>query len=846
MANYVNKIAVLDDGKTKKVTAADNLQVSGSFTAGSFAGNGASLTNLNAGALSGTLPALDGSALTNLDASDLASGTIPNERFPSTLPAASGANLTALNASNLASGTIPNERFPSTLPAVSGANLTDLDASDLASGTVPSGVVSGQYTGVTGVGTLTAGAIGTGFTAIADTHLATIASSGKVQNSATTATSANTNSAIVARDASGNFSAGTITAALAGNASTATSATSADSATVAGKWSSPISIGFSSGDVSGTISSLDGSASLSSVALTIGDGAVTNAKLAGNIEDSKLNSIASSGKVQNSATTATSANTNNAIVARDASGNFSANIVTASLNGNASTANQWSSARSVSFSGGDVTGSFSIDGSAAVPNVSLTIGSAVVDNAMLAGSISDDKLLQITSANKVADTALSSNVPLLDADLNDFTGSVNIQGSLNVVGPIISGGEVNVIVRDAFLDLSAGNIGTVSKASGFCFNIKKATGFTAETATAFNAGVVSTSAPTMEMSDSSLLAAGDIIEIHNTVGGVNDGLYVVASKSGTGSSTVVTIKGIGGTPEVLPAAYVPFVGNQFSNGTAETATVIKVDLAAFAVSNGSLSGSSGAITTGTFCYNYQAAATESSFSGTWTSLSAVTTPTLAEVYASGGSAAVVLTNSRDFTISKPVIGSAAISLEANAASTMEVVGAQLNLKTSGAAADVVLSASQSVKVASPLMLPTGNGTTVVSSGVGFIQSVAAGVSEGDLLYIDTDGVAKQAVNISGSNPGRKAQVVALEANGGASAELLRVTAIRGAKVYISVTGGATAGDTLYLSATAGQASKSAPTTGLLQSLGEVIGAAIGTHYPVIFEPRVIADDLGAA
>ena len=53
--------------------------------------------------------------------------------------------------------------------------------------------------------------------AIVDTKLATIATPGKVSNSATTATSANTNSAIVARDASGNFNAGTITANLTGN-----------------------------------------------------------------------------------------------------------------------------------------------------------------------------------------------------------------------------------------------------------------------------------------------------------------------------------------------------------------------------------------------------------------------------------------------------------------------------------------------------------------------------------------------------------------------------------------------------------------------------------------------------
>ena len=54
---------------------------------------------------------------------------------------------------------------------------------------------------------------------IVDTKLATIATAGKVSNSATTAASANTASAIVARDASGNFTAGTITAALTGAAS---------------------------------------------------------------------------------------------------------------------------------------------------------------------------------------------------------------------------------------------------------------------------------------------------------------------------------------------------------------------------------------------------------------------------------------------------------------------------------------------------------------------------------------------------------------------------------------------------------------------------------------------------
>lgn len=40
--------------------------------------------------------------------------------------AGSGSGLTALNASNLASGTVPDARFPATLPAISGASLTGL------------------------------------------------------------------------------------------------------------------------------------------------------------------------------------------------------------------------------------------------------------------------------------------------------------------------------------------------------------------------------------------------------------------------------------------------------------------------------------------------------------------------------------------------------------------------------------------------------------------------------------------------------------------------------------------------------------------------------------------------
>lgn len=100
-----------------------------------------------------------------------------------------------------------------------------INGNQITSGTVGSAYITGSYTGITGVGTLTAGTWNA--SAISDTYLSTIATAGKVSNSATTATSANTANAIVSRDASGNFSAGIITANLSGNATTATTATNA-------------------------------------------------------------------------------------------------------------------------------------------------------------------------------------------------------------------------------------------------------------------------------------------------------------------------------------------------------------------------------------------------------------------------------------------------------------------------------------------------------------------------------------------------------------------------------------------------------------------------------------------
>ncbi len=78
------------------------------------------------------------------------------------------------------------------------------------------------------------------------------------------AAATNTVSTIVNRDASGNFSAGTITAALTGNASTATTLQNARTIAI-------------SGDITGTATSFNGSANISIpiTDINIGGSAVT-------------------------------------------------------------------------------------------------------------------------------------------------------------------------------------------------------------------------------------------------------------------------------------------------------------------------------------------------------------------------------------------------------------------------------------------------------------------------------------------------------------------------------------------------------------------------------------------
>lgn len=170
-------------------TITKDLSVSGITTLGivtgaTYYGDAANLTNIPAGNLTGTvadaristltaskltgaLPAISGANLTDLDASDLASGTVPDARFPATLPALNGSALTNLNGSNISSGTVSASRVGNlgaskiTTGTFDAARIPSLDASKVTTGTFDAARIPTLNQNTTGTAALAEGLTGT-------------------------------------------------------------------------------------------------------------------------------------------------------------------------------------------------------------------------------------------------------------------------------------------------------------------------------------------------------------------------------------------------------------------------------------------------------------------------------------------------------------------------------------------------------------------------------------------------------------------------------------------------------------------------------------------------------------
>ncbi|HVE80829.1 MAG TPA: hypothetical protein VNA68_01680, partial [Candidatus Dormibacteraeota bacterium] len=162
---------------------------------------------------------------------------------------------------------------------------------------------------------------------------------------------------------------------------------------------------------------------------------IENAELAGSIADSKLNTIATAGKVADSALSSNvtiqgnSFNGVSQLVQLNASTQLPAvsGVLLTSLNATQLTSGTVDNARL---------------------NSSVSLLGQLIENAELAGSITDSKLNTISTAGKVADSALSSNVALLSA-ANTFTGT-NMINKTSTTAFVIQtdSGATNLLTAD--------------------------------------------------------------------------------------------------------------------------------------------------------------------------------------------------------------------------------------------------------------------------------------------------------------------------------------------------------------------------------------------------------------
>jgi hypothetical protein len=220
---------------------------------------------------------------------------------------------------------------------------------------------------------------------------------------------------------------GSVTGNVTGNASTATAWQTARTLTL-------------SGDVTGTSAAFDGSGNISITTTIAADSVALGTDTTGNYVASITNGSyitggngGSEGAALTLAVDATSANTASKVVARDASGNFSAGTITATLSGNAST----------------------------VTNGVYTTDTGTVTNAMLAGSIANNKLANSTISGK----ALGTNLDTLTLAVSGtgLSGSQTYNGSSAVTFTVTSNATSantasTIVARDSSGNFTAGTI----------------------------------------------------------------------------------------------------------------------------------------------------------------------------------------------------------------------------------------------------------------------------------------------------------------------------------------------------------------------------------------------------
>ena len=277
-------------------------------------------------------------------------------------------------------------------------------------------------------------------------------------------------------------------------------------------------LSFTSSNVT-TNANLTGDITSVGNATAIAAGVIVNADISASaaIDDTKLATIATALKVSNSATTATATNTASAIVARDASGNFSAGTVSATLTGNASTATALATGRTIEITGDLLYTSPSFDGSA---NVTAAGTLATVATAGITGSSTAIPVVTINA--KGLTTSITTAVVIAPAG--------TLSGSTLAAG--VTGSSLTSLGTIASLSVTAGTISTTPSASTDIANkdyvdtVAQGLDPKASCVAATTANITLSGTQTI---DGVALIATDRCLVKNQTAQADNGIYVVAA-----------------------------------------------------------------------------------------------------------------------------------------------------------------------------------------------------------------------------------------------------------------------------------------------------------------------------
>lgn len=291
--------------------------------------------------------------------------------------------------------------------------------------------------------------------------------------------------------------------------------------------------GLTAGNVT-TNANLTGDVTSVGNATSIAAGVIVDADINASaaIADTKLATISTASKVSNSATTATSANTASAIVARDGSGNFTANTITANLTGN------------VSGSSGSTTGNAATATALATGRTIAITGDLAYTSPSFNGTGNVTAAGTLATVATAGSTGSSTAIPIVTINAKGLTTSISTAAVVAPAGTLsgntlaagVTASSLTSLGTIASLTATAGTIATTPTASTDIANklyvdtVAQGLDAKASCVAATTADITLSGAQTI---DGVSVVAGNRVLVKNQTLSQNNGIYLCAAGAWT-------------------------------------------------------------------------------------------------------------------------------------------------------------------------------------------------------------------------------------------------------------------------------------------------------------------------